>query len=222
MFRAMTIARADPSRHYLKGVRIEPIDGGGVWMIATNGSIMLIQRDREGHAEHSATLAVTAPKVETFQNDDGTWKGHYHWIGGEIAVAALKPGETVAALTMWESGPSGPHVLVERLEDRFPDWRKAIGSPVTRDRRGRKIDLKRDAVGGFMTRTVDPLIKDCHSFQLHGNLEDLSQMLVTYVDDPDRLGVLMKSTLTTCKCQPDDMLTAIGRGDLVAANEAAQ
>ena len=64
MFRAMKIASADPSRHFLQGVRIEPIDGGGVWMIATNGAIMLIQRDSEGHADHAATLAVTAPKVE--------------------------------------------------------------------------------------------------------------------------------------------------------------
>lgn len=217
MFRAMKIASADPSQHFLQGVRIEPIDGGGVWMIATNGAIMLIQRDSEGHADHAATLAVTASKVEPILHDDGTFEGDYHWRGAEIAVAALEPGETVAALASRKIGTPGPHVLVERLEDKFPDWRKAIGKPAKRDMMGRKFDPRQDANGGFITRSLDPLIDNRHSFRLHGNLDDMNQMFLTYADDPDSLGVLMKCEIYGKKCQPDAMLTAIGRSDLVAA-----
>ena len=217
MFRAMKIASADPSRHFLQGVRIEPIDGGGVWMIATNGAIMLIQRDSEGHADHAATLAVTAPKVEPIVHDDGTFVGDYHWCGAEISVAALEPGETVAALASWQIGSPGPHVLVERLEDKYPDWREAIGKPAKRDMMGCKVDPRQDANGGFVTRYLDPLIDNRHSFRLHGNLDDMNQMFLTYADDPDSLGVLMKCEINGEKCQPDAMLTAIGRSDLVAA-----
>lgn len=217
MFRAMKIASADQSRHFLKGVRIEPIDSGGVWMIATNGAIMLIQRDSEGHADHAATLAVTAPKVEPILHDYGTFEGDYHWRGAEISVAALEPGETVAALSSWQIGLPGPHVLVERLEDKFPDWRMAIGKPAKRDTMGRKLEPRQDANGGFMTRYIDPLIDNRHSFRLHGNLDDMNQMFLTYADDPDSLGVLMKCEIHGEKCQPDAMLTAIGRSDLVAA-----
>lgn len=216
-FRAMKIASADPTRHFLKGVRIEPINGGGVWMIATNGAIMLIQRDSEGHADHAATLAVTAPNVEIILHDDGTFEGDYHWRGAKIAVAALKPSETVAALASWHFGSPGPHVLVERLEDKFPDWRKAIGEPAKTDVMGRVYYASKPATSGFMTRSLGPLIDNRQSFRLHGNLDDMNQMFLTYADDPDSLGVLMKCEIRGEKCQPDAMLTAIGRDDLVAA-----
>ena len=220
MFRAMNIATAGHSSHFLKGVRIEPMDGGGVLMIATNGETMLIQRDRQGHADHAATLVVTAPKVEPILNDDGTFVGEdYHWWGAEIAVAALEPGETVAALASWQTESQSPHVLVERLEDKFPEWRKAIGYPGDR-RDGLKFAPWHDANSGFTTRCIDPLIANRHAFRLHGNLDDGSQMLLTYDGDPDSLGVLLKCVMYGERCQPEAMLTAIGRSDLVAAKTA--
>ena len=223
MFRAMKIANTEPSHHrvVIKGTRIEPMDGGGVLMIATNGEIMLIQRDRQGHANHAATLVVTAPKVEPILNDDGTFVGEdYYWCGAEITVAALEPNETVAALASRKRGSPGPYVLVERLEDKFPDWRNAIEKPALRADDGSELVPRQDAKGGFTTKSVNPLIANRDAFRLHGNLDDGSQMLLTYDNDPDSLGVLMKCKIPGKQCQPEAMLTAIGRSDLVAAKTA--
>jgi len=217
MMRAMHVASTDPARHYLKGVRIEPIDGGGVWMIATNGTIMLIQRDLGAHADHAATLAVTEPKCERIEFDDGTFCDRHIWNGRTIAVPALEDGQFVAAPTTFNETPCGRRVLIERIAGPFPDWRKVLGRPPKTDTSGLKAEVKTPAYLAIGTKAIEPLILARATFKLHDTLTDDScQTLVTYPHDEESLGVLMKCITPYGECLPDKMLTAIGRGDLVA------
>lgn len=204
------------SRQILRGVRIEPIAGGGVWMIATNGAVMLIQRDHGGHADHPATLAATAPIFIPDQHDDEADVYDHCWSGKNIAIPALEPGKTVAAPEIGEDGETGLHVLIERMVGRFPDWRKAIGESPQRPDLNRDLEPTQTDHSAFSASLIDLLIRQRSSFLLHGNLEDINQMFVTYTGDPDSLGVLMKCIIKGDECQLGNMLTAIGWADLAA------
>ncbi len=210
IFRAMTIARADPVREYLGGVRIEPIEEGGVWMIATNGSIMLIQRDKDGRAAYPGTLAVSAKNwvKDQYDCEDGDEDA------ARIHVPALTCGETVAAPIRWGApGYCDVHVLVERLPDCYPDWRQAIGAPL------KKSDIikehTKNAIGGDL---MSLLIQDRYAFRLHGDLDSDAPMLITYSDDHDSLGVILPCNVCS-DLRPDGLLKAIARGDLVKPNQ---
>ena len=54
---ALDLARARGDvRYYLEGIYIEPIKGGGVFMVATNGHIMIVVKDEQAHASRSFIL----------------------------------------------------------------------------------------------------------------------------------------------------------------------
>lgn len=72
MFAAMRIAESgEHFRRYLSGALIEPIDGGGVWIVATDGTGMLVQRDRAGFAPCRAILSISKPAEPPLNLDEG-------------------------------------------------------------------------------------------------------------------------------------------------------
>lgn len=211
MIRAMKIATSTPgTRHHLLGVHVEPIDGGGVWLVATDGHTMLIQRDRKGHAAHAATLAITEPAFEPYENYGGDWIASQEWTGHRLHVPYLKQDETTAAPTFFGgtgNRHAGDHVLITRIDGTYPDWRAAIQRPpkgigpyeVTPHRVGQSV------------RSITALTAGHTSFRLHGDRDKMEAFFVTFDGDPDALGIFMPSRLSKDTPQPDDIMSEILR-----------
>lgn len=86
-------------RKYLRGVYIEPLDGGGAILVATNGHILLAGHDPDGFASRGAI-------IETALTDTQLIK----WGGGRKTGARLSH-----------------HNVTETCRDyTFPNWRRVI------------------------------------------------------------------------------------------------
>ncbi len=215
VFRAMDIAISDTNGTLQRGIHIEPIADGGVWIVATTRSCMLIQRDRDGYAKDNATLCITPP-IAFDATDIGLDKGQYHWCGAEISIPPLNVGEVVVANATWTIDEPGPHILAERLDDKLPDWRRALGRTARRDSAGREIDTTVLRQHGFNRRYISALTQDHATFSIHQNYGDSNQVLITFEEDPDTLAVMMLALMPKGTPGPQDILTDIGRADLIS------
>lgn len=212
MIRAMNVARSTaPTRHYLRGVRVEPITGGGVWMVATDGHTMLIQRDRKGHAAHAATLAITEPAFTPYENYDGELITSQEWTGNRFYVPHLKPGDTVAAQIKWGTRLqfSGGHVLAERLEENFPDWRMITNDPPVPVGQF-EAKTPPDRVG-LSVYSLAALTAGQFAFRTHGDRNTPGALFLTFDNEPDALGVIMQTKMHPKTPRPLDILTEITR-----------
>lgn len=213
VFRGMTITESDDSpRHYLSGVFIEPIEDGGAWIVATDGHVMLVQHDRAATAKETAILRFQAPKFQPFEDEDGLIERDWHWCDSRISVPELAMSQIVAVPVAHKSHDPWLHVLAERIDGKFPDWRKPLGQSISLP-----YSPYKDRLEGINVSLLHRLCGPYHGFhgvQIHGSFSDSKPLLVTFSEDPNSFGVINKRKLSLSSSPLNDLLIAIGRDDL--------
>ena len=114
-------------RYSLNGVLIQPIDAGGAWMVATDGHLMIVARDRSAVVPRPAVIDLTlteAPPPDPRDCDECDCAlMPVDYFNSRLAFDVAPGGRTVAAFkrgdTEWHHG------IVNDLDcaDKFPDWR---------------------------------------------------------------------------------------------------
>lgn len=205
---------AEFTRFYLSGVYVEPIPGGGAFLVATDGHVMLIHRARTATATRTAILKVCEPALpdefdEYGERIERRWEGHHIHIGCEISE-----GPVAAQVTYRGGSEPYMHVLAEEVAGKFPDWRKTLSTDFSDYRakltKGQQIDhLDPRKLGNICS-----MWRGARVTQLHPR----HPYLVTMEDDPDTLAVLAPRAVKAADLRPlDDMLAAIGRQDILPA-----
>lgn len=215
VFRAMRVANDDAVRLSLSGVYVEPIKGGGALLIATNGHIMLVQRDRQAVAPRPAILKFMAPEHAPEECECGHFSDGHDWEGGRIRIPKIEGGETKAAGFYWRENSASSFVLVEEIRGEYPPWRKVVGGESVA-----KPDSKIKGLQGVDSYKLNILTQDYSTFQLHDATPGLP-IQITFHSDEDSLGIIMPVGTPNPKFQLNGMLTAIGRDDLIVKGGTA-
>lgn len=130
MFSAMRIAESrEHFRRYLTGALIEPIDGGGVWIVATDGTGMLVQRDRAGFAPCRAILRVSKPAEPELNLDEGDIRPL--WGDTRISVPQSVLQIPQVGHSFWKDASEPIELMVcESVGDAksYPNWRLVFTS----------------------------------------------------------------------------------------------
>lgn len=121
---------AEETRHYLRGVKVEPVASGGVRLIATDGQRMLVAYDATGIANREAI--ITPPKIKMastwFKSKGAVFRDGLAYLFKHFeadAELAAKPGaELVAFATSTEAA-------TEVLNAEYPQWRNIAKWPST-------------------------------------------------------------------------------------------
>ena len=110
-----TAASTDPTRDYLRGVRILP-HNGGVLMVATDGRKLAIAFDPEGFIEEATTLRVLADDKELKAGADKRLNGDRRIVGeAGTTVSVVNAAEQVAAVA-----------LTEKPSQNFPEFERVL------------------------------------------------------------------------------------------------
>lgn len=122
----------EETRYYLHGVLIEPIEGGGAWIVATDGRAILVARDDAATAPRRAVIRLVMPDVPA--PDSGQC---------DEDCCALMPASYQGARLRFcvERGASSVAQFVRRdtvyleavasdlgCDDKYPAWRKVWAS----------------------------------------------------------------------------------------------
>lgn len=218
--RAQGIARASSlTRSYLHGVFVEPIPDGGAFLVATDGHIMLIHRDKLATAPRAAILELTEPVAPPpmDEDDDGGWFWEFMTI---VIPATITPTAPIVA-----SGYSGPpdrfdpaksvpsmHLLAQEIAGTFPDWRKAAGGPPPNT-----APLPKPQIHSLSPILLARLAGDARGMTIHQiSIHADAARLITFDDQPDTLALIMPRSQDRPEINPlHSMLQAIGRADLL-------
>lgn len=103
-------------RYYLNGIYVEPLQGGGVVLVATNGHALCAWRDANGEAERSAVLHVTPGLLTACKAREAK---RLLIADDRLAVHTAKGVETF--IQRRRVGSNG-----WEIEGKFPDWRRVI------------------------------------------------------------------------------------------------
>ena len=129
----MRAVSTEESRYYLAGVRIDPIEGGGAWLVATDGVIMMLARDEAARAPRPAVV-----QLRWLEPDD---RGYCEECGADDVMPvhamadrmsfALAPLGEPALLTLTRgTGSAWGGIIREIVEAaKYPNWRAAVGDP---------------------------------------------------------------------------------------------
>ena len=131
----------DGIRYYLTGVLVEPIDGGGAWIVATDGRAMLAARDASAVAPRRAVIGLTLPEASEPDHsacfeDECCAPPSVSYEASRLRFA-VEPN--VTGVAQFSSGRGAwKEALVTDLNaaDKYPDWRKAIQKTVGTPRKG--------------------------------------------------------------------------------------
>lgn len=208
VFRAQKIADMNFSLRSISSIRVEPRDAGGVWIVATQGQIMLIQRDLHGCAPRplAATFRPQQAPIDPELGEEG-----YHWHGARLAFD--DPGEdaSLAGIAWYGSANIGAWAVVEPLpaDTKWPDWRRTVAFVQGNDSRDKP------APEGYTTSLLSALADGWDGFRFHEFGARHQSRLVLSDSDRDAIGVIMPRVCP----QTDDRavgewLRDIGRGDL--------
>jgi hypothetical protein len=73
----------EETRFYLDGVRIEPREAGGVWMVATDGQLLAVAKDEQGRAPFPCTIQLDKTLADfigpTIDHDDYNGEPYRVW-----------------------------------------------------------------------------------------------------------------------------------------------
>lgn len=133
----------EETRYYLHGVLVEPIEGGGAWIVATDGRAILVARDDAATVPRRAVINLTMPEVrapDSGQCDEGCcalMPASYQ--GARLRFCVERAASSVAQFVRRDA------VYLEAIasdlgcEDKYPAWRKVWASPKTPEpRRGHR------------------------------------------------------------------------------------
>lgn len=122
-FRAASmIAAKEDTRHYLNGVFIEPDPAGGIFLVATDGHVLVALHDPNGYAERAAILYCDfkSPALKIKRGESGR---RVYLDGNSAEIRNIPPSKIVADST--------EHILLDRMvfneiDGTFPDWRRTV------------------------------------------------------------------------------------------------
>ena len=131
---------AEEVRYYLTGVYVEPAPGGGALLVATDGRAMLVARDPQGFAPAPAIVRLTMPEASPPDPsccDDGCCALIADSYVG-VRMTFDLPDEGPSSAAMMRGTHPWKHAIVERVEGKFPNWRKvwSDGAAQVTPRRG--------------------------------------------------------------------------------------
>lgn len=117
------MARGD-IRYYLNGIRVEPSEKGGVYLVATNGHCMVIIHDKhgvfEGDPSHYASLRLTPWMVTACKSRDAK----------TYAARVLLDGKRLSLGTDFGMEHSPTEIFVQAgdpiVNGAFPSWRRLL------------------------------------------------------------------------------------------------
>lgn len=116
-------------RYYLNGVLIQPIDAGGAWMVATDGHLMIVARDRSAVVPRPAVIDLTLTEAPPPDPGDGDECDcalmPVDYFNSRLAFDVAPGGRTVVAFKRGDM--EWHHGIANDLDcaDKFPDWRTA-------------------------------------------------------------------------------------------------
>ena len=114
---AVAVFRAeDDIRYYLAGVYVEPIEGGGVMIVATQGHAMCMWRDMSGFVERPAILAVSNKLLKVCK------KNPYSCLTVNDGRLSVIHAETSAEIYTSPTEKSGDW----EIEANYPDVRRMV------------------------------------------------------------------------------------------------
>ncbi|KIC36521.1 hypothetical protein [Leisingera sp. ANG-M7] len=187
LMRAMKVT-TDCARYYLAGALVEPIEGGGAWIVATNGTVMLIQKDESAKAPRPAIIRVTPAEFEPEEDEFGNVSTTWNWGTSTIKIPTGDIYSTHAAPVSWKENEPFTHAIAEFVEkaDRFPEWRSAISAK----RKDPRLAVPDERYTAVQPGQLQHLTEWAIGFEIHP-AEPAHAQTITYVGDPNSLGVIM-------------------------------
>ena len=133
----------EETRYYLHGVLIEPIEGGGAWIVAADGHAMLVARDDAATAPRRAVIRLAMPEVpapDSGQCDEGCCALMPASYQGARLRFCVEPGaSTVAQFVRCDTVYQEAIASDLGCEDKYPAWRKVwASSKALEPRRGHR------------------------------------------------------------------------------------
>lgn len=146
---ATCMARND-IRYYLNGVYIEPREGGGVIIVATDGHRICAVIDASGAIsaptiltlDHKLERAIPSPRFSDGVDQKDPRKTYW---GKEAPRVTIEPLGTKHAMVLWHEGEAQAMGVTSVIGGKFPDWKAVLV-------KGDFADLKRQAVPGYQVR----------------------------------------------------------------------
>lgn len=176
--RALSCASTEETRYYLKGVQIEPVDGGAL-LIATDGARMIMLRDKAGEASGgNAVIQVDAGAVKAMRAKRKAPR--YSEAGDNLVCVA--DGRLTVQDDLGQ--PLYMQILPAVIDGTFPDWRRVVPAATVNP-----------PAGCFDAALLAPLAKalstgDKAMFRLYQE-DATSPALMFGSSDLDAFGVLM-------------------------------
>lgn len=130
-------------RYYLHGVLIEPIEGGGAWIVATDGRVMLVARDDAATAPRRALIGLVMPEVPTPDpsqcDEDCCALMPASHQGARLRFCVEREASSVAQFVRRHIAYQEAIASDLGCEDKYPAWRKVWASPTAMEpRRGHR------------------------------------------------------------------------------------
>lgn len=113
---ASLMVSKDPERYYAGGVHIEPAPSGGVFLVATNGTCLVVFHDEEGAVDGECTLKVSR----------GLFWASKQSKAGSNRMCLIVENDILQIIDA-EVG----ELYIERfapIDGKFVDWRKVVPS----------------------------------------------------------------------------------------------
>lgn len=178
-------------RYYLNGVYVEPIEGGGALIVATNGHAMGVWRDMTGEVERPAVLRI-GKRLESACLDSDYKR--LVIIDDRLAVLEELPNKT--AIKMATKTPITTEVYVQEktgtkgsweVPGTYPIWRKVV--------QGKAQQNLTDTLSAVYINTVRKALKigtgDASAYIAFLQGEKDKGIAVTSRSAPDFFGVIM-------------------------------
>lgn len=134
----MRVRRAvgrEETRYYLWGVFVEPIDGGGAWLVGTDGHVILVARDESAVAPRPAVIRLTLPEREPLScnacdgDECALLESERSYDGQRLQMDFGDANQCVASFV--GQGSVSPAVARDLdCADRYPKWRRVWGAPI--------------------------------------------------------------------------------------------
>lgn len=144
-------AAEEPTRYYLEGVHIEPVDaelGGGIVLVATNGHRLGAYWDANGEASRPVTVATP--------NHTGFAQTLHRWRDGDIAMHEGLGTEARVFTAHHHGSAHVGDVFLGAENDGsalFPNWRKTVPWAL--------LDAEGGTRAEFNWRVLEPFAASC-------------------------------------------------------------
>ena len=175
LWSAAQFVSTDPTRHWISGVSVEPREGGGALLIATDGQALVCIEDTSAEVSRKLLIGVNKPAMAALKHKSSS-------------VATY---DDAGMLTVNDHNGTATYIAPDGawVDGAFPDWRKIMASGDKPDDKAALIDpallMRFEALYG---RPCDR--KRGEACALYLKLNGTSPILVT-TDLPGLFGMMM-------------------------------